>query len=128
MARSRMPLSRCLAWLCVSILVTHVNGEHLHLCFDGSEGPASLQVDGTGKEASKDGAGKARHDLDVKLGGEALSKRLDYILELPALPAASRVALVVRAIGWPVIKSAYAPPLVAAAALRWRPPLRAPPR
>jgi hypothetical protein len=126
--RSQIWTRACLTLVCVAILVTRLSGAHLHLCFDGSEPPESVQLTAVASDESPDEARKPRHDLDVNLIGEALAKKLDSSLELPMLLAAAIVLFRVQAVGAPVIARHRAVPLIPIPAFRLRPPLRAPPR
>lgn len=117
-----------LSLLCVIILATRIAGAHLHLCLDGMESPASVQLDAdTSHRESEDGAGKRRHDLDLSLAGEALAKKFDGALELPALLGATVLLLIAFAASLPLILDSDARPLPGRPLYRIRPPLRGPP-
>ena len=123
-----MWMRACLTLVCVAILVTRLSGAHLHLCFDGSEPPESVQLTAVASDGSPDEARKPRHDLDVNLIGEALAKKLDSSLELPMLLAAAILLFRVQAVVALVIARHRTAPLIPIPAFRLRPPLRAPPR
>ena len=117
-----------LTLLCVVILATRIAGAHLHLCFDGMEPSASVQLDAdTSHGDSEDGAGKRRHDLDLSLAGEALAKKVDGALELPALPGATLLSPIVPAVSRLLIVDCDVRPFPGRPFFRIRPPLRGPP-
>lgn len=79
------------AWLltlvCAALLFARLGGAHLHLCFDGSEPPASLHVTDSGHHADHhDGA--THDDRDVWLLGDALTQPGKLGMDLPLLLAA----------------------------------------
>ena len=127
LVRSQLWVRACLTLLCVAILVTRLSGAHLHLCFDGSEPPESVQLTAIASDESQDEARKPRHDLDVSLIGEALAKKLDSSLELPMLLPAAIVLFRLQAVGGPMIARHRIVPFIPIPAFRLRPPLRAPP-
>jgi hypothetical protein len=76
------------AWLltlvCAALLFARLGGAHLHLCFDGSELPASLHVTDSGHHADHhDGA--THDDRDVWLLGDALTQSGKSGFALPLL-------------------------------------------
>lgn len=70
--------------LALSFLGANLMGVHLHLCFDGSEPPASLHVAATDHHADHH-ASEAHDDLDRPAFGDALAKNGSSALDLPAL-------------------------------------------
>lgn len=92
----------CLAFVALAVICLPVNGEHLHLCFDGSEPPVSLhvQLDGGGHPAGE-GLQQMHHDADVTLDREAASKkgRASFDL-LPLLSAAIAVRMPITTPVW----------------------------
>ena len=80
-ARSNVVL---LTLLCVTILLARVGGAHLHLCFDGSEPPASLHFNEVDHQAEHHT--DAEHDdLDISAVGDVVTKSGLSSLDLPAL-------------------------------------------
>ena len=128
MLRSRMFVRVCLELLCVAILVTRVSGAHLHLCFDGSEPRASVQLTAVSSDDPQEGARQPRHDLDVSLIGDVLAKKLDSSPGLPMLLAPVVLLFILRGVGGLVVARDLAMPLMAVRNFRLRPPLRGPPR
>jgi hypothetical protein len=133
MARSPILLRLCLASVSIAVMAMPVSAAHLHLCFDGSEPPATLHSveDGVhhsgGLHDQAAGADIVHHDVDVSLASSALAKKLDVSYELPGLIAAAFVVL-----RMPLSEAAVSPPdraatLIPAPQLRLLPPLRAPP-
>lgn len=61
-----------LALLCA--LLVRVGGAHLHLCFDGTEPPASIHLYDISEHHDEPGMDVSHDDLDVALGGEFVSK------------------------------------------------------
>lgn len=117
----------CLTLFCVAILVTRVSGAHLHLCFDGSEPPQSVQLSGPSSDDEKSEAGNTRHDLDVRFVDEAPGKKLDGGLQHPLLLSIALMLFMPRS-GGISITSDRALPRAAIPTFWLRPPLRAPPR
>ncbi|MBC7982261.1 MAG: hypothetical protein H7Y02_00245, partial [Candidatus Obscuribacterales bacterium] len=75
-----------LVLLCILVVMMRVGGAHVHFCFDGSEPPASLHLDGDGGlhhlDDHHDGssahdavAGVQHSDLDVNLVTDVLLKK-----------------------------------------------------
>jgi hypothetical protein len=83
-----------LTLVCVTLLVARIGGAHLHLCFDGSEPPASLHVLDVGLHGGVS-AGSEHHDYDLMLGEQTLAKYGDQEFDLPALLLAVLVLLLV---------------------------------
>lgn len=71
-----------LSLLCIAVLVMRVGGAHLHLCFDGSEPPASLHFEDAGHHPDHH---VAHDDVDVSLLADALTKTGKLGLDLPLL-------------------------------------------
>ncbi|MCC6201601.1 MAG: hypothetical protein IT494_01195 [Gammaproteobacteria bacterium] len=129
---SRTPPSRVLllTLACIALLFRPVGSEHLHLCFDGSEPPASLHLFDLGvhhAEAgyAEPGSDATHHDSDVALSDNALTKsKPERTLVLALLVAVSLSGLLpaprrfLTAI--PLPARTLAPPHL-------RPPLRGPP-
>lgn len=123
----RTPLrSWLLTLICVSLLMVRVGGTHLHLCFDGSEPPASFHLLDDGEHHEAPGASAPHLDTDVALGGELLSKAQKSGFDLPLL-------LLVAAFLWALAQRPirFAPRLsqfpVYSQPAFLRPPLRGPP-
>ena len=69
MRLDRRTFARLILLVCVTLLVTRVAGNHLHLCFDGSEPPVAL------------------HALDIDHGMEQ-AEHNDQDIDLPSLTLA----------------------------------------
>jgi hypothetical protein len=84
---SRRVLTRpwLLTLLCALLLATRLGGAHLHLCFDGSEPPASLHLTDIGLHHGEFDAGSEHQDQDIALADEVLAKLFKSQLDLPAL-------------------------------------------
>ena len=112
--------------LCGIMLFGRSAGIHLHLCFDGSEPPASLHFEDAGHHAEHQ-AGQVHNDLDLSLAFDAVAKVVKLGLDLPALLVVLLLLLP------PLLRDARrtARPRPAAVALPpihlLRPPLRGPP-
>ncbi len=74
-----------MALLCIVMLTVRLAGAHLHLCFDGSEAPASVHLADSGVHHSEPGMLLQHQDVDVSLVGELLSKHGKLALDLAAL-------------------------------------------
>lgn len=89
------------AWLltlvCVALLFARIGGVHLHLCFDGSEPPASLHFEDSGHHADHHLA-DAHNDRDVSLLADALTKTGKLSLDFPLLLAAFCLSLLLCAL------------------------------
>lgn len=116
------------AWLltlvCAAMLFARLGGAHLHLCFDGSEPPASLHVTDSGHYADHHDR-EAHDDRDVSLLGDALIKSDKPGLDLPLLLAA--FWLVVLLFARPRMVPADSPQVAVSSPRFFRPPLRGPP-
>ncbi len=118
----------CVGLLCLAIFVMRVGGEHLHVCLDGGQPLVAvyLAADTEGSERANS-AGKPHHDLDLSLSGDALAKKFDNALMLPALLFAGILLFVIRLLSSPIIPRFRERPFQAVPLSRFRPPLRAPP-
>jgi hypothetical protein len=81
-----------LTLVCVALLFARLGGVHLHMCFDGSELPASLHVTDSGHHADHHD-GQAHDDRDVSLLGDALTRSGKPGLDLPLLLTAFWLAI-----------------------------------
>lgn len=62
------------ALLCLALLMVRVGGSHLHLCFDGTEPPASYHVVDVDPHHESPGANVAHQDADVAVSADMYSK------------------------------------------------------
>ena len=109
---------------CVAVLAGRIGGAHLHLCFDGSEPPASLHFNESGHPDDHH-LDSAHDDLDISAIGEAIAKAGKVSLDLPALLFfAFLLCLLAPSQGRLLLHRS--PPRVATPAFL-RPPLRGPP-
>lgn len=113
-----------LTLLCVALLLARVGGAHLHLCFDGSEPPASLHFNEVNHQAEHH-TDSAHDDLDVSAVGDTITKSGLLNLDLPALLFVVLLLSLTTAQG----RLAFAPRRQAGVAVPpfLRPPLRGPP-
>ncbi len=126
MLRSAAFLRTYVGLLCVAVLVMRMGGAHLHLCFDGSEPPASVHLT---DDAHHEGAGASgvHDDVDVSLLSVAVGQKPGGSIELPALFAAILILISVPLVG------GAAPPRgrtlfpIPSPIFRFQPPLRGPP-
>lgn len=90
MLRLRSTTRTLLILLCTGIVMLRVGGAHLHYCFDGSEPPVTLHIDGhVGSHHMKGGVSAGGHeDMDVSVGVDALVKKVPTLLDLLGLIAA----------------------------------------
>jgi hypothetical protein len=88
---SRRTIRSCLLVLCMTLLITRVAGDHLHLCFDGSEPPVSLHAvdmpDHHGEEEFE------HDDKDIGLPEMTFAKVMSFLPDF-ALVAAVVIGLV----------------------------------
>lgn len=110
--------------ICGALLFARLGGAHLHLCFDGSEPPASLHVTDSGHHPDHHDD-RAHADRDVPLVGDALTKSGKWGLDLPLLLTALWLVTVLFA--RLRITAADSPPPSASRPRFCRPPLRGPP-
>ncbi|MEO8467260.1 MAG: hypothetical protein ABI640_18190 [Gammaproteobacteria bacterium] len=112
--------------LCVAVLVTRVAGVHLHLCFDGSELPASVHLT---EDAYQERAGVSgvHEDVDVSLLSVAVGQKPGSSIELPALIAATLVLFSVPFVGSAPLPRGRVQLLIPSPIFRFQPPLRGPP-
>ena len=77
MLRLRSQSRALLILLCIGIVMMRVGGAHLHYCFDGSEPPVGLHIDGHagGHHVNGDESASEHADMDVKTGVDALIKK-----------------------------------------------------
>ncbi|MEJ0034491.1 MAG: hypothetical protein WDO68_00140 [Gammaproteobacteria bacterium] len=127
MLRYRPLLRVWIALISLAVMVMPVSGAHLHLCFDGSEPPATFHAIEDGSAHDDPAVEGAHNDKDVSLQGVALAKKQDSPLNLPT--AVTAAVLVIRmpvAAPIPAFDRDVAPPIPLRLA-RILPPLRAPP-
>src|SRR5689334_14340036 len=83
--------------LCILVVAMRTAGAHLHLCFDGSEPPASVHFDGDGLAHHDDEHANApaeqHSDVDISLIADALVKLGTVDLDLLGLHAALSLLL-----------------------------------
>jgi len=111
--------------LCTALLAVRTVGDHLHLCFDGSEPPVSLHsIDGEFEHPPPSVAG-GHHDVDLELFHANLAKSFpDPIALLGLICVALLFALAPARERWQFPRSEPVP----ASYFRYiRPPLRGPP-
>jgi hypothetical protein len=116
-----------IALISLAVMAMPISGAHLHLCFDGSEPPATFHPVEDGSAHDYTDAGVAHNDKDVRLQGSALAKKHDAAFDLAA--AFTPAALIVRMpVSVPVLAfdTDVATPIPLRVA-RVLPPLRAPP-
>jgi hypothetical protein len=127
MLRSRSFLRVWIALVSLAVVAMPVSGAHLHLCFDGSEPPATFHPVEDGSVHDGCPTGVSHNDKDVSLQGVALAKKHDGALDLPtAITAAVLVIRMPVTAPAPVFESDVATPIPLRVA-RLLPPLRAPP-
>jgi hypothetical protein len=126
MLRSRSFLEIWIALISLAVMAMPVSGAHLHLCFDGSEPPATFHAIEDGSH-DHPGAEGAHNDKDVSLQGVALAKKQDGALDLPAvLAVATFVTRVPVTVPVPAFDTDVATPVPLRVA-HLLPPLRGPP-
>lgn len=75
----RRTVRRCLLVLCMTLLITRVAGNHLHLCFDGSEPPVSFHaMDMSDHHADED---FEHDDKDIDLPKMTFAKIISFLLD-----------------------------------------------
>jgi hypothetical protein len=127
MLRSRSFLRIWIALVSLAVMAMPVSGAHLHLCFDGSEPPATFHPVEDGSGHDDEPTEGAHNDKDVSLQGVALAKKHDGALDLPtALTVAVLVLRMPVTAPAPVFETDVATPIPLRVA-RVLPPLRAPP-
>lgn len=114
------------ALLCLALLMVRVGGAHLHLCFDGTEPPASYHVLDVDPHHESPGADAAHQDADVALTADMYSKPGKSVDHLPLALMTAIFALALIRRQRTSTSPDYAPALPTARALL-RPPLRGPP-
>ena len=115
------------ALLCLALLMMRVGGAHLHLCFDGTEPPASFHVFDDAPHHESPGANAAHQDSDVAVTADLYSqskKAADHLLL--ALLTAAIVALAVIKLPRDY-NPRYSAPAMRDVRELLRPPLRGPP-
>ncbi|MGE3530881.1 MAG: hypothetical protein AB7I12_03735 [Steroidobacteraceae bacterium] len=119
-------MPRWFAWtLLVALLATRVGGAHLHLCFDGQEPPASVQLG----HPDLDVFHQSHEDKDINLFGNVLIKNVGSTFDLPFLLAAAVLLFVVGALkGANYSRNLDRTNIPSSFGLYLRPPLRGPPR
>src|SRR5690348_14830717 len=94
MLAPRSKASRLLLLLaCTILILARTSGAHLHLCFDGTEQPASVHLSEDGDTDLHPGASGTHSDVDVSLIGEALLKKSTGGIDLLPLLVASFILL-----------------------------------
>jgi hypothetical protein len=127
MLRSRSFLRIWIALISLAVMAMPVSGAHLHLCFDGSEPPATFHPGEDGSVHNDHADTGAHNDKDVSLQGVALAKKQDGALDLPtALTVAALVIRMPVTAAVPVFDTDVAT-LIPLRVARLLPPLRAPP-
>lgn len=125
-----------IALLIAAFLTTRLMGLHLHLCFDGTEPPVSLQWQTNDVADAADNLQQAdfqsanpvtMEDVDIDLLGNVLPELAKLALDLVVLPVVFSLLLLARRPSVPQPQLADLLP-VPFARPRIRPPLRAPPR
>ena len=112
--------------LCLALLMMRVGGAHLHLCFDGTEPPASFHVFDATPHHESPAASATHQDADVAVTADVYSKPGKVGDQLP-------LALLAAIIAWALIRRPreFVPPYPAPAMRTkrelLRPPLRGPP-
>ena len=81
------------ALVCLALLMMRVGGAHLHLCFDGTEPPASFHVFDVDLHHESPGASVAHQDADVAVTADLYSKPSKAADQLPLAPLMAIVAL-----------------------------------
>lgn len=83
MRLDRRNLARLILLVCVTLLVTRIAGNHVHLCFDGSEPPMTLHTLDVDH-----GADAATHDdQDIELPSASLAKLVSHGLDAALVAA-----------------------------------------
>lgn len=129
MSRSR---SQLLVWLvCIAVLVMRIGAVHMHFCADGSEPPVSVHIgdDGIHDLDHPKGVGVNAFvsDSDMSVAGDALVKKFDVSVDLPAMAIAFTLLLFVVALVRSV-RFDWGPSFVRISdPTLLRPPLRGPP-
>jgi hypothetical protein len=128
-AMLRLRSRALLLFLCIGIVMMRIGGAHLHYCFDGSEPPVSVHLDGHagGHHEGATAVSSEHADMDVSIGVDILTKKVPSLLELLGLVAALTVLMHqlprIRSVA-PIFDFSF-PPVAQRAYLR--PPLRGPP-
>jgi hypothetical protein len=82
---SRRTVRCCLLVVCMALLITRVAGNHLHLCFDGSEPPVSFHtMDMTDHHAEEE---FQHDDQDIDLPEMTLAKLVAFLLDVALIAA-----------------------------------------
>ena len=76
---NRRTVARVILLLCVTLLVTRVAGNHLHLCFDGSEPPVSFHT--LGVDALHVDEDLEHNDQDISLPNATLAKVASFLID-----------------------------------------------
>lgn len=123
---SLIKMPRWLVWtLCLAIFATRVGGAHLHLCFDGQQLPASVQIGQPGVDEARHG----QQDKDVSVVADALVKNIDSTFVLPSLLVAAVLLFILSAPrGARFSRDADLQIIPSSHGHHLRPPLRGPPR
>lgn len=114
------------ALLCLALLMVRVGGSHLHLCFDGTEPPASYHVVDVDPHHESPGANVAHQDADVAVSADMYSKPSKSGDHLPLVLMTAIFAFVLIR-GRRNSVPPYSTPALQAAQELLRPPLRGPP-
>ncbi len=127
MVRARMLLRAWIALLVIAVATMPASGAHLHLCFDGSEAPATVHATEDGAHHSDAGLDGTHNDVDVSLAGVALSKKFDSALDLPGLALLTSVLFHLAVPEAVLAPRELAAPLIIRSVFRILPPSRGPP-
>ena len=123
MRLNRRNLIQWIVLLAVTLLVTRIAGNHLHLCFDGNEPPVSFHASDSEEHHEAD---TSHNDQDVELPSATFAKASPYMFDAVLLFAALVcLGLLPRSQRAPFIPLRLR---LAYASIRLlRPPLRGPP-
>jgi hypothetical protein len=111
--------------LCTAFLVVRTSGDHLHLCFDGTETAVALHgADGGLEHASPDVAG-GHHDVDVDLFHASLTRNGPHAAAFIGLPFAASILPHARSVE--LDSPLPHAPIPASQSRYFQPPLRGPP-
>jgi hypothetical protein len=130
MVRSRPIWHAFIAVLCFAVFATGVNGDHWHLCFDGSGGEPLASIhhaDGGAHHVGDDG-GTTHNYVDLSVAGDTLVHKVGHAMDLLASIATVLVlCLLVQPRVVRLLRERDAP-IDPFPDFRILPPLRAPPR
>lgn len=131
MTVSKVLLRALLTLVAIAVIAMPASGVHLHLCFDGSEAPATVHFAEDGNSHNGHAHEPASHaphsDTDVELGAPAVAKKVDGAFDLPTSMAVAFVLFRLPAPAPAVLPEIHDGTVIVASAYRILPPLRAPP-